>query len=151
MRGSTHSFGPIPPLSEPKTGQSITAIGYPLTAALGEDPRVVTGVVSALKGVQADATRAQITAPVQPGNSGGPVFNEQGAVVGVTVAKLKDIASPDGDVENVNFMVKSSYIRALVKQAGVEPGSESPDAALLSPEGIFDRFESVVQPVRVTR
>jgi len=151
VRGSTPDCGPIPALSSAKTGQSITVIGFPLTATLGEEPRVVTGVINALQGVQSDASRAQISAPLQPGNSGGPVFNEKGAVVGVAVAKLRDIASPDRDVENVNFMVKASYIRALVEQAGIRPKHMPKNAKDQNAEAVFERYGQIVQPVSVSR
>ena len=61
-----------------------------------------------------------ISAPIQPGNSGGPLLDEFGNVVGVVVAKLRDVASSDGDVENVNYAIKARYVMPLLEDLGLE-------------------------------
>lgn len=71
----------------------------------------MTGNVTALAGLDDDSRFPQISAPVQPGNSGGPLFDRNGNVVGVVVAKLNalKIASATGDIpQNVNFAIKAS-------------------------------------------
>lgn len=104
------SMGSIP-YSVGKTnvdaGDDIFVLGYPLTEAMGEEVKVTTGVISATSGFKGDNSMYQISAAVQPGNSGGPVFNEEGAVVGIVCAKLSD-------AENANYAVKTSYLYSLI-------------------------------------
>jgi len=67
-------------------GEEIVVIGFPLKGLLSSSPIVTTGIVSSMAGIRDDATRLQITAPIQPGNSGGPVLDRAGNVVGIAVA-----------------------------------------------------------------
>lgn len=98
-------------------GQDVLAIGFPLSSLLGPSIRVTNGIISARTGVRGAPNVFQISNPVQPGNSGGPLLNMYGEVVGVVVASL-DAGFVLGAVgtlpQNVNFAVKSSYIRNLL-------------------------------------
>jgi serine protease Do len=89
-----------------RQGEDIVVYGFPLTGVLASGGNVVTGNVSALAGIGNDSRFLQISAPIQPGNSGGPLFDRNGNVVGIVVAKLNalGIASATGDIpQNVNF------------------------------------------------
>ena len=89
-----------------RTGETVAAIGFPLHGLLSSDPIVTTGIVSALSGIGNDRRIIQISASVQPGNSGGPLIGEDGSVVGVVVGKLNALkmATATGDIpQNVNF------------------------------------------------
>ena len=93
-----------------RPGDDIVVIGFPLHGLLTSDPSVTTGNVSALAGPGDDRRFLQITAPVQQGNSGGPLLDLAGNVVGVVVAKLDAIkvANLIGDIpQNVNFAVSA--------------------------------------------
>jgi serine protease Do len=68
--------------------EEIIVIGFPLRGLLSSAPTVTTGIVSSLAGLRDDRTRFQISAPVQAGNSGGPVLDRAGNVVGMVVSKL---------------------------------------------------------------
>jgi uncharacterized protein len=84
---------------------------------------VTTGTVSALAGLQDNAAQLQITAPIQPGNSGGPLLDRSGHVVGVVVSKLDAlaIASQSGTIpENINFAVKGEVARTYLDSRGVD-------------------------------
>jgi len=72
-------------------------------------------------GIENDVTVYQISAPIQAGNSGSPLFNSKGEAIGVTSAKLSDSVSYDKDVENANFAVKSIYILPLLEQLKIKP------------------------------
>ena len=76
-----------------QTGEGVIAIGYPYRGLLTSDFTVTTGIVSSLSGIFNDTRHLQISAAVQPGNSGGPLLDFTGAVVGVVAAKLDAIKS----------------------------------------------------------
>lgn len=116
-------------------GEKIAAYGYPLAGILATNGNFTLGNVAALAGLGNDARFFQITAPVQPGNSGGPVLDQSGNVVGIVDAKLDSfhIASTYKIIpENVNFAIKASIIRAFLSSADVLPQSESAVAPLES-------------------
>ncbi len=118
----------------PRAGDGIVAIGFPLHGVLASEPNVTTGTVSALAGMRNDDRYVQITAPVQPGNSGGPLLDMSGNVVGVVSAKLDalKLASVTGDVpENVNFAVKYLIVRNFLDTHAVRYET-SPSTAQLS-------------------
>jgi len=64
----------------------VFTVGYPVTDILGEELKFTDGVISSLSGVGDDAAFVQITVPLQPGNSGGPLVNNAGEVVGVVTS-----------------------------------------------------------------
>jgi S1-C subfamily serine protease len=106
----------------PKVGDTVVIFGFPLPGVLSSEGNVSTGVLSATTGLQNDIRFVQISAPVQPGNSGGPVFDTSGHVIGVVVAKLDAlrVAQFTGDIpQNVNFAVHWSEVRALLDEQGV--------------------------------
>ncbi len=94
--------------------QDITAAGYPLTNKLGLTLKVTKGIVSALS-APGNFSNIQIDAAIQPGNSGGPIFDEEGNVMGVVVAKLID-----KDAQNVNFGIKASIVKNLLEANDVD-------------------------------
>jgi hypothetical protein len=94
-------------------GENVIVAGYPYQGILSDSLNITEGIVSGLSGVGNDSRFLQITAPLQPGNSGGPLFNQKGNVVGVVTAKLnalKFIEYTGSIPENVNFALKSSII-----------------------------------------
>ena len=99
-------------------GDSVFTIGFPATEILGNAPKFTNGVVSALSGLRGNASWMQITVPVQPGNSGGPLVNEGGEVVGVVVSTAGVARFIDyyGTLpQNVNWAIKSSYLRPMLE------------------------------------
>ena len=98
-------------------------VGYPLSSLLG-GLNVTRGAVTSTKGIGGDGINMQISAPVQPGNSGGPVLNGAGQVVGVVVARLSDSYAMEsyGTVpQNVNFAIRGEIAKLFLAQNGVEP------------------------------
>jgi uncharacterized protein len=105
-----------------RAGDSVVAVGFPLHGPLASEANVTTGTVSALAGIGNDARFLQVTVPVQPGNSGGPLLDLQGRVVGVVVGKLDAlrVASVTGDIpQNINFAIKGSVVRNFLEASGV--------------------------------
>ncbi|MGD0961775.1 MAG: serine protease [Methylomonas sp.] len=96
-----------------RQGEQIITYGYPLAGALASTGNLSTGIISALAGIKDDIRKLQISAPVQPGNSGGPLLDQNGNVIGVVDSKLNAIkaASMTGDIpQNVNFAIKSNVV-----------------------------------------
>lgn len=87
-------------------GEDVWILGYPLTQYLGNEIKLTNGVVSSRSGFQGDVATYQITAPVQPGNSGGPLFDSNGNIVGVVNACVPG-------AENVGYAIKTSYLKNL--------------------------------------
>jgi hypothetical protein len=106
-----------------RAGEPVVAVGFPLSGLLSADPIVTTGIISALAGVKNDRRRIQITAPLQPGNSGGPLLGENGSVVGVVVVESLDalkLAEVIGDIpQNVNFAVSAGTLQSFLNARGV--------------------------------
>ncbi|MDE6582809.1 MAG: serine protease [Duncaniella sp.] len=104
-------FGNIPYSIIPSTievGEDIYVLGYPMTSTMGDEIKLTTGVISSRTGFQGDVSQYQISAPIQPGNSGGPLFDKNGNIVGVVSAKHKD-------AENVGYAIKTLYLINLVE------------------------------------
>jgi len=120
----------------------VTAIGFPYAGLLG-GINVTRGSISSLKGLGGNANTFQITAPVQSGNSGGPVLASDGEVVGVVVSKLDAtvMARNGGDVpQNVNFAIRGEIARLFLAQNQVEV-SLSLDDEVLTPEQLAKSAE----------
>ena len=105
-----------------RLGEGVIVFGFPLASSLSHEGNLTTGNVSALAGLRDDPNYIQITAPVQPGNSGGPVLDQGGTVIGVVTAKLDalSVAKRTGDIpQNVNFAVKLEALKAFLDTIGV--------------------------------
>ena len=91
-------------------GSDVFVLGYPLTSYMGEEIKLTNGIISSRSGYQGDITTYQISAPVQPGNSGGPMFDKNGNVVGVVNAGIPG-------AENVGYAIKTSYLYNLINSS----------------------------------
>lgn len=104
------SLGTIPYTISSTTsdvGSSIFIMGYPLTTTMGDEIKLTDGLVSAKSGYKGDITSYQISAAAQPGNSGGPLFDKNGNIIGVVNAKYLD-------AENATYAIKSTYLKNLI-------------------------------------
>jgi len=91
-------------------GTKVYAYGYPMALSLmGKEIKITDGIISSKSGFDGDITTYQITAPIQGGNSGGPLFDDKGNFIGINSSGLrKDIA------DNVAYSIKSSYVLSLI-------------------------------------
>lgn len=112
---------PIPFLlsdaNKTKIGEEVFTLGFPLGDILGSNSRLSTGRINSQYGLQDDPRLFQISNPLQPGNSGGPLFNEKGELIGVVVSSLnaKYFYENTGVIpQNVNFAIKSTYLQNLI-------------------------------------
>jgi len=112
-----------------RMGDKVFTIGYPHIGIMGFKPKYTEGVISAVTGIGDNPNVFQTTVPIQPGNSGGPLFNEKGEVIGLTTSSLSLLAieSMGAIPQNVNYAVKSSFVKNTI--------STVPEA-LLSNRGI---------------
>lgn len=108
----------LPPIAladaPPTLGEPVVVLGYPLPGLLGPQLRVTTGIVSALGGLANEQGMFQISAPVQPGNSGGPVLDAAGRVVGVVTRKLDQRLG----AENISFAIDLPTLRRFLVSQG---------------------------------
>jgi len=111
------SLGAIPFTIAARTsdvGSSVYALGYPLKSVMGDEIKLTNGIVSSKTGFQGDVTSYQISVPLQPGNSGGPLFDANGNLVGVVNAKLTI-------GENVSYAIKATYLTNLLDLLATPP------------------------------
>ena len=105
-------------------GEDIAAFGFPLSDQLASSGNFTRGNVTATAGLHDDSRHLQFSAPIQPGNSGGPLLDEAGNVIGVIFSKLRDSRTADGsgDIDihqNVNFAIKTPIATRFLERNGV--------------------------------
>jgi len=125
-----------------RLGATAATVGFPNIGLQGFAPKLAKGEIASLAGAQDDARHFQISAPIQPGNSGGALVDEHGNVIGVVVAKLSQkaaLATSGQLAENVNYAVKSSFLLGFLESL--------PDVAakLKEPNPRERKFEDVVK------
>jgi S1-C subfamily serine protease len=114
-----------------RPGEPVVATGFPLSGLVSSEMAVTTGSVTALAGFRGDTRQLEFSAPIQQGNSGGPVLDESGRVVGVTVSMLNGLAlaAATGALpENVNFAIKAATAREFLdaNQVALDAGAGRP-------------------------
>ncbi len=121
-------------------GEPVAVAGYPLRSLLSGF-NMTTGTLSSLSGIRGDTRLLQITAPVQPGNSGGPMLDSAGNLMGVVVSKLNAVkmAKITGDIpQNVNFAINVNVLRSFLDANSVDYNSASSDKPL-APTAIAEK------------
>jgi S1-C subfamily serine protease len=121
-------------------GENIFVLGYPLRATMGDEIKLTNGIISSRTGFQGDITSYQISAPVQPGNSGGPLFDNQGNLIGIINAKHVG-------AENASYAVKSNYLMNLIELIPSPPKLQTIDT--LSGKTLPDQVEMIKQFVYI--
>ncbi len=133
-----------------KLGEDVMVAGYPLRGLLADDLNITTGSVSALAGISNDRRMLQITAPVQQGNSGGPLLDETGQVIGVVVGKLHAISAAKvlGEIpQNVNFAIKGTVVRSFLDIYGVDYQPGATNARPIGRSKLASQAKSYTFPV----
>lgn len=103
-------------------GEGVIVYGFPLVGTLAVSGNLTTGSISAVAGLGDDASKYQVSAPVQQGNSGGAVLDESGLVVGVVQSKLNAVRATQltGDIpQNINFAIKAGVVKNFLKTQGI--------------------------------
>ncbi len=114
VRGINGNFGERVLAYVAATDKKVFVLGFPAVNVMGSELKVTDGLVSSRSGVEGDLSSYQISAPIQPGNSGSPVFDEEGNLVGVANAGLRYL------FENVSYAIKSSYLNNFLNEAEVK-------------------------------
>ncbi|BDS10290.1 S1C family serine protease [Aureispira anguillae] len=91
----------------------VFTLGYPMKSTMGNEIKVTTGIINSTSGYKGSISEFQISASVQPGNSGGPLLDQYGNIVGVVSAKIKS-----KEVDNVGYAIKSDYLTFFLEQIG---------------------------------
>jgi Trypsin-like peptidase domain/TerD domain len=104
-------------------GEDIIVLGFPLQGLLGSGPQVTSGNVSSLCGMGNDTSVLQFTAPIASGNSGGPILDSAGLIIGIVHSSLNTerVRQGGGVAENVNFGAKGVTIRSFLSTSNIEP------------------------------
>lgn len=117
-----------------EVGEDVFVLGFPLTSYMGDEVKLTNGIISSRSGYQGDVTTYQISAPVQPGNSGGPMFDSHGDIVGIVNAGIPG-------AENVGYAIKTSYLYNLVESA--VSASIIPQTNRINGTSLADKVRSV--------
>lgn len=133
-----------------RQGEQVVSFGFPLAGAVASGGNTNTGYVAALAGLRDDPTMLQVSVPIQPGNSGGPLVDLSGGVIGVIKGKLRPdavFAATGALPENVNFAIKAAVVQEMMKGARI-PAQVIED---VPPKSVADASEEMrLYTVRVT-
>lgn len=95
-------------------GENIYVLGYPLLATMGDEIKLTNGIISSKTGFKGEISSYQTSAPVQPGNSGGPLFDSKGNIIGIINAK-------HSQAENASYAIKTSCLMNLIELLPEKP------------------------------
>jgi serine protease Do len=135
--------------SSPRLGEDIAAFGFPLRGVLSESIKVTTGNINSLVGMENDTRYLQISAPLQPGNSGGPVVDQSGALVGVATAVLgAKFANTTGITpQNVNFAVRANVVELFLQARNIRYEGLDTVGPPLSTADLSDKVVAAIVPI----
>lgn len=138
-------FKTLPMSSSKKVrlGERVYTLGFPLPDIQGQAAKFTDGSISSLTGFRDDAGEFQISVPVQPGNSGGPLVNQSGEVIGVVVSRLIG-------AQHANYAIKSSHVMLLLEEIPGLKLNQTDSTKTLSQEEIASRLEQATRMVVVS-
>jgi serine protease Do len=146
IKVATHTTAYASLRSGVRLGEGVAAFGFPLAGLLATSGNFTLGNVTAVAGLEDNTRILQISASVQPGNSGGPLLDYSGNVVGVVEGKLNAIAvfTVTNDLaQNVNFAIKASVVTDFLDANSVVYTSGSLGSTALQPSEIAERAKSL--------
>jgi S1-C subfamily serine protease len=126
--GEEHQLPPALPLApeQARLGTSVFTIGFPRVDVMGTTPKLSLGIISGINGLHDNPDSYQISVPIQPGNSGGPLLNMHGEVVGLITSMLGVVDAVTGDPQplpSVNYALKIDMLEQLLREAPQASGS----------------------------
>lgn len=138
----------------PRLGESIMALGYPLQNILQNGLNVTKGDISSVAGLNGDSRFLQFTAAIQPGNSGGPLVNAKGGLVGVVTSKLNamKVASATGDIpQSINFAIRPEILELYLRRFNVPIARQAADVKQVEPHELVQAIQGSVAMVICTK
>lgn len=155
----------IPPLklrnTSPRLGEDVAALGYPLAQILSDGIKITMGNINSLIGLENDTRYLQISTPIQPGNSGGPLVDRSGYLLGINSARLNDnyaIKHSGSIPQNVNFAIKSNILELFLQSRNItfekdgdtnSPQLSSVDLAEKVSKSVFQIICYADKPVKI--
>ncbi|MFO0997753.1 MAG: tetratricopeptide repeat-containing serine protease family protein [Alphaproteobacteria bacterium] len=136
-----------------RVGEGVVVFGYPLRGTISSQGSLTTGTVSALAGLRDDSRALQISAPVQPGNSGGPLFDMSGNVIGVVSSRLNEIYMLErtGQLpQNINFAIKGSIAQSFLEANQIQYVKAKPGPELKATD-VGERAQRVTVQIECLR
>jgi|GEM_PF-2810560 len=133
-----------PESNDTAMGEDVFTIGFPNPRIQGIEPKLTQGQISSTEGMNDDPDTMQISTPVQPGNSGGPLLNMEGQVVGVVNARMNDRAYmyTTGTVpQNINYAIKTKKVFDFLRKKCVLPTSDK--SQITNKKSLKDRAKDV--------
>jgi S1-C subfamily serine protease len=132
--------------SDVRLGQTVSTIGFPNIGIQGHSPKVTQGMVSGENGIQNDIRMWQISVPIQPGNSGGPLLDEKGRLIGVVVAtlSLRAIQITGSVPQNVNYAIKGAYLEPMLGFHKLKPSNDEAEQAASFQDMVAEAQRSAV-------
>jgi S1-C subfamily serine protease/uncharacterized protein YecT (DUF1311 family) len=128
---------------QPRLGESVATYGFPYVGVLSSSGNFTLGNITSLSGMMDDTRFLQMSTPIQPGNSGGPLLDMYGRVVGVVVAQLNALARMQADnsvPQNVNFAIQAPIVTNFLSTKGVTSKFDASDASQpLNPSDVADK------------
>jgi S1-C subfamily serine protease/antitoxin component YwqK of YwqJK toxin-antitoxin module len=121
------------------TGSSIFALGYPMADILGDEIKFTDGKISATTGIKGDSLTYQISVPIQPGNSGGPLFDQEGNLIGITNARA------NMQTQNVSYAIKAVYLLKLVGGSYILPKNAIKTRTMEDKVNILSEFVPMIK------
>ena len=137
--------------NEIKKGIKVCALGYPLTSIQGKELKATFGHINSLSGIQGDTRFLQVDTSIQPGNSGGPLVNMEGNVVGIITSKLNEAVTfraTGGFSQNVNYALNINYILPILKKHNIVLSSINKKT--LSSDSLIDLIDDSVVFIQTT-
>lgn len=133
---------------EYSVGEKVFTIGYPQPELMGTDFKYTSGEINSLTGMENNASMMQISVPIQPGNSGGPLFNEKGDIIGITTSTLNPFYTAkygNSIPQNVNYAVKSDYLKPIAKQYLDKSINQITDKSTKEKVAILNKFTCLIR------
>jgi len=137
-----------------REGNRVYAVGFPLPLVMGMQAKLSDGIISSTGGLQGDLRLFQISTPIQPGNSGGPLLNDQAEVVGVVTGGLNAMNMMKQGIipQNVNYAVKISRLYSLINNSNLKMAlSKSVYGESLSAADVMDIAKKAVVFISVMK
>jgi S1-C subfamily serine protease len=132
--------------SDVRLGQTVSTIGFPNIGIQGHSPKVTQGMVSGENGIQNDIRMWQISVPIQPGNSGGPLLDDKGRLIGVVVAtlSLRAIQITGSVPQNVNYAIKGAYLEPMLGFHKLKPSNDEAEEVVSFQDMVAEAQKSAV-------